>query len=136
VLQFETSRAQGLTAKTPQNIRQHFVATPRQSQATTVDLIADQRMPTVRHVHTNLVGSAGFEFHIDMGMRGKAFFDPVMGNGRFAIGLHAHAYPIHRVALDGRVDRTPCRQHAVANGFVVTVDFAISQHAGQCGVRR
>jgi hypothetical protein len=77
-------------------------------------------MPSVRKVHTNLVGSSGFEFDTYISVRGVSFEDPVMGDGRFPVFTNRHFSSIDRVAVDRCVDLATACQHTRAYGQVVS----------------
>ena len=91
-------------------------------------------MATVGEMHPNLVCTAGFEFHIDVGESGKALLDRVMRDRGLAVLLHTLALAIHRVTADRLTYGAAAGQFAIADGQVMTLDFAFGQQAHQCRV--
>lgn len=131
----ETSRMQSLTLEVSQYLNQFVRCALWQRQTPAIDLIARQRVPAMGKVHPNLVGSAGLKFDIDVGKRGESFLNGKMRDGRLAIFLHTHSFPVYRMPGDGLANGPATREDAVADRKIVARDVALGQKTHERGVR-
>ncbi len=107
----------------------------RNAEAPAVGLVADQRVANVGHVHTDLVGTAGFQFHSYVGVRAEALEHPVMADRRLAAVGYRHALAHAAVAADGRIDLATSSYHANHYAFIDAADRTLLQLVDQSGLR-
>ncbi len=107
----------------------------RNAEAHAVRLVADQRIPHMRHVHTNLVGTPGFQLHPHMGVRTEALEHAVVADRRLAAFSHRHALAHATVTADRGIDLAPGDHHAHHDALVDPADRAALQLLDQLGLR-
>ncbi len=132
----QSASVQRLATEIAQCIDKFVGSARRYGNASPVDGIADQRMPPIREVHANLMGSARLEIDLYIGVRPEALEHPVVRHGR-APGIgNRHAFAVDAVPADRPFDRPAARQQAGANGAVLTRDLPLSECPHEPGMRR
>src|SRR5579862_7804631 len=90
----EMRRVQRLTRKVLQQRGEPRSGAGRNTAATAVDRIADQREAKMRQMHSDLMRAASLEPDIHQGVRAKTPQDPIMGDGATAVAAYGHANPL------------------------------------------
>ena len=69
-----------------------------------VHRVAQHRVPDIGHVNADLMGAAGFQAALDVGVARITLQHLPMGHRSAAIGCHGHPFPVSAVASDGSID--------------------------------
>ncbi|MNC46562.1 hypothetical protein D3C75_955860 [compost metagenome] len=93
-------------------------------------------MVDIRHMHTDLVRTAGFQAQAQTGMGAEMFHNAVMGHRRFAHWVHGHVSTFGGVASNRLLHRAPRSHGADRYRFVLTGDLTLLQCLNQAGLRR
>ncbi len=107
----------------------------RDAEATAVGLVANQREPDMGHVHTDLVGTAGFQLDPHMGVGAEALEHTVVADRWLAAFGYRHALAHAAVAADRGVDLATGGDHANHDALVDAADRAFLQLVDQVGLR-
>ena len=99
---------QSLAFEISNMLRQHWANVGWNTLSPSVQRIAQQRMVNMGQMHTNLVGSAGFQLHLDQTVVGKFMRYLEMRERRFALSLDRHFFAIYRVPRDARFNSSAC----------------------------
>ena len=85
-----------------------------------VDRVARDRMPDIRHVHTDLVRASGLKAQAQLRKSRKIFCDKIVRHGvsRVRRVLYRHALSILRMTCDGRIHRAVLANFPVHHGAV------------------
>src|SRR5690554_814010 len=134
VLQGQLPGMQGLPVEGGQYFPQLFRGALGQTQTPAIGRIAHQRVAHVGHVHTDLVGTAAFQFAANMGMSGKALNQPVVGHRRFAGRHHRHALAVLRVPANGSIYCGAAGERTHHHRLVFPAHGALLQLVDQRGV--
>ncbi len=134
VSQLQHGGMQRLTVEVAQCLGQLGGRVAQWAQTATVSGIAHQRVFDVRHVDTDLVGTAGLQTQTQTGVATKLLVNPVVSYGRTTIGHHGHMSTLGRVATDGRIDGATCGHVTDGDRFVLTGDLARLQRFHQMGL--
>lgn len=102
---------QSLARKLLEGLDQRRTRGWRNAEATAVDRITHQREVHISHVHTNLVGTAGFQLHACVRMGTEALQHPVMADGGLAPGDDGHALTLLAMTADRRIYLATGRDH-------------------------
>ena len=122
---------QSLTLESLDNLHQLLTGGAREARWTGVEGVTDKRIAQMAHVDTNLVGSAGFQFEVDMGMPAKALQHPVVGDGGLASGHNCHTQAVARMSA-GRRPHHPAGAHDTKNNaLVLTADRPLAELLNQ-----
>ena len=89
----------------------------------------------MRHVYTDLVGTAGLELDPHVGMRTKPLEHPIVAHGRLAAIHHRHALTLLPVAADGCINGSASGNHTHHDGLVDAADGASLELFDQLGLR-
>ena len=125
---------QGLPLEAPEHLDDGLARSLWQGQAPSVYRVANQRMTAPGKVHTNLVGSACFQLHTDIGKSPESLQNRVVSYSGFAVLLDTHALAVHRMPPDGLVYGAATRQYAVTDRKVIARYLSFRQLAHQCRV--
>ncbi|MNV26972.1 hypothetical protein D3C71_1181040 [compost metagenome] len=106
-----------------------------QLQRAAIQLIADDRMTQVRHVHADLVGTAGFQAAFQRRVRAETLAQAVMGDRFLAVFAHGHADAIARVAVDTGGGSAAGNQRTHHHGQVLAMYFTCRELLDQRGLR-
>src|SRR5690606_33290818 len=104
-----------------------------------VRLVAEDGMPDVLRVHTDLVGSSGFEAKCAHARVGHRLDELVIRHGPFSGSgrTHSHLLPVAGIASEIRLDAPRVRvRYAPYHGHVTSRDAALVELAREGGVRR
>ena len=93
----------------------------RQTGPAPIHRIPDQGVPDMRHMDTDLMGSAGFQLHFNKGVRLKTLGDSIMRHGGFAVGTNGKALSVAAVTADGKIDGAAAGQGALHKRQVLAV---------------
>lgn len=107
----------------------------RNTETHTVRLVADQRITDMRHVHADLVRTAGFQLDPHMGVRTEALEHPVVADRRLAAVSDRHALTQPAVTTDRGVDLAAGDHHPNHDALVDAADRAALQLLDQLGLR-
>src|SRR5690606_58010 len=97
---------------------------PRQTAPATIDGIADDRIPDVCKMHTNLMRATGFELHTYERVRAEPLHDPVVRDGLATVRPNGHARAHRAMPSKGLVHRATARHDSRADGEIRAFDFA------------
>lgn len=104
---------QGLPLESLQGGDEAWACAGRKAGAAAIDGVADQGVADVGHVHTNLVGPAGFKVDLDQGVRRKAFLDAVMGDRGFTIAPYRKALAVCAMPADRQINGAAAGERAL-----------------------
>src|SRR5690625_91619 len=128
---------QCLAPESTQDVRERRPGAARQLQAAAVQRVADQPVAGVRHVHADLVCTAGFQVALDQAVRAKTLAQAVMGDGMLAAAPFTHrlADAVARMPSDRRVHGAAGDQGALDHGLVLPGHLVPRKHGHQARVR-
>ncbi len=129
--ELQLSRVQGLAAEVANGFDESVTGCRRDRHSTAIYPITHERMPFVREVNADLMRSSGFELDTYIGVCCQTIQHPVMGDGRFALVLHAHAQTIDRMTPYRRVDGSATGQYAVTDRQIFSGNLACGKHTGK-----
>ncbi len=134
--QLQHGGVQGLTVEVAQCLGQFRGGVAQWAQTTAIGGIAHQRVLDVGHVHTDLVGTTGFQTQPQTGVATELLVHPVVGDGGAAIGHHSHMGTLGRVTADGRIDGAAGGHVTDGDRLVFTGDLTRLQRLHQVGLGR
>jgi len=105
------------------------------AEAPTVRLVTDEREANVGHVHTNLVGTTGFQLYPHVGVRAEPLEHAVVADRRLAAVGDCHALAHAAVAADRSIDLATGSDHADHDAFINAADLARLHLLDQPGLR-
>ena len=132
---FKISRMQRLPSETSQHRDQVLSGAFGQRETTPVNRITDQRVASMREVHTNLVRTTRVQFDAYISMRGESLQYRVVRYGGLAVFAHAYAFAVNPMPAQWLIDRSATGEDSVANSKVMARYFAIGQLPDQRSVR-
>ena len=126
---------QRLPGKAAQHIHQRIARAFGQARPTGISGVAHQRVANMGHMHTNLVGAAGFKKTPHVAVVAITFLQAIMRNRLLAAKLHhRHFCALLRVTPHWLLNLTPTGHAAHHNGVVFAVNIARLQLRHQVGV--
>src|SRR5690606_8896621 len=86
-----------------------------------IHLIAHQAKADIAKMHTNLMGTSGFQTGLNTGEMLETLFDVVMRHRVFTAWKYGHFHAIHRMAFDGFINGTASNNIAVNHQIIQTI---------------
>ncbi len=126
---------QRLTREGLDRLDHGWAGSRRNAEAPTVRLVADQWEAHMGHVHTNLVGTAGFQLDPHVSVGAEALEHTVVADRRLAAVGYRHALAHAAVATDRGVDLAAGGHHTNHDALIDAADLAALHLLDQPGLR-
>ena len=104
-------------------------------EASAVHRVPHDRMAQMRQVQANLMGSAGLELDLQIGVAAKALDQPVVGDRPPPVRAHRHAEPVGAMPADGLIHGPASGHDAGTHGEVLALDAARHELARKRSLR-